>query len=101
MDNLFLQIKNLPRVNTRCKCLALIMVESISRVRGNENYPQTFMYDCEYNLNNNNLKNITRKKRANHNFEKSSFDESDKPESETYRESDESEEYSKKSNKSS
>ena len=33
------------------------MLESISKVRGNEYYPQTFIYDYEYCLNNN-LKNI-------------------------------------------
>ena len=40
------------------------MLESISKLRGNEYQPQLFIYDCQYCLNNN-LKNINSKKRIN------------------------------------
>ena len=73
--------------NTRCKCFALIILESISKLRGNVYHPQTFIYDCQYCLNND-LKNIHRKKRINCDFDKSPADESDnEPERETYCES--------------
>ena len=92
-------IEKPPNENTRYKCLTLLILQSISKVRGNEYYPQIFIYDCEYCLNNN-LKNINRKKLIKCDFQKSSSDESDnEPESETCRESEEFEKSSKKSKK--
>ena len=89
-----------PKENTRCKCLALIMLESISNLRGNEYQPQLFIYDCQYCLNNN-LKNINSKKRINRYFEKKSDESKTATESETYCGSEEFVKFSKKSKKSS
>ena len=85
-----------PKENTRYKCLALIMLESISKLRGNEYHPQLFIYDL-----NNNLKNINSKKRINRDFEKKSDESHNEPESETYSGSEEFVKFSKKSKNSS
>ena len=40
-------VKKIPKDNTSCKCLSLIMLDSVIKLNKNY-YPQIFLEECEY-----------------------------------------------------
>ena len=66
-------LKNkIPKEKTPYKCLSLIKLESILRIKKNYCYSQIFLEECKYGV-----KNIKRNSRIDCDFEKSSSDQSD------------------------
>ena len=49
--------KKIPKENTSCKCLSLIMLDSIIRVN-KKNYLQTLLEECIYEIKKNKMENL-------------------------------------------
>ena len=72
------QGKRIPTENTPCKCLSLVMLDSVIKVN-EKDYLQTLLEKCKYKIKKNNMKN-----NINDDFDSSLFDESDnEPDSES------------------
>ena len=65
------QGKKVPKENGSCKCLSLIMLDSVIRVNKNY-YPQTLLEECKYVIRKNKMENL-----INDDLDLSSSDESD------------------------
>ena len=63
--------KGIPRENSACRCLSLIILEYVHRMNNKYN-PQTFLEECKYEIKKNKVKNFN-----NDDFDLSSSDESD------------------------
>ena len=63
--------KKVPKENASCKCLSLIMLDSVIRVNKNY-YPQTLLEECKYVIRKNKMENL-----INDDLNLSSSDESD------------------------
>ena len=50
------QGKKPPKENVSCKCLSLIMLDSV--IRANKKYPQTLLEECKYKIKNNKMENL-------------------------------------------
>ena len=75
------QCKKISKENPSCKCLSLIMLNSVIKV--NRYYPQTLLEECKYKIRKNKMEN-----NINDGFDSSSSDESDNdPDSESNGES--------------
>ena len=65
------QGKKIPKENASCKCLSLIMLDSV--IRANKKYyPQILLEECRYEIKNNKMENLN-----NDDLDLSSSDESD------------------------
>ena len=50
-------LKKIPREKTACKCLSLIMLDSVIRVN-RKYYPQTLLEECKYEIKKNKMENL-------------------------------------------
>ena len=94
--NINFQGKKIPKENTSCKCLSLIMLDSAVRVN-KKHYPQTLLKECKYeikktkveNLINDDLESSSSDNETESDSDNESNNESDNgPVNETYNESD-------------
>ena len=69
--NTNLQGQKVPKENASCKCISLIMLDSVIRVN-KKHYPQTLLEECKYVIRKNKMENL-----INHDLSLSSSDESD------------------------
>ena len=65
------QVKSVPKEKTLCKCLSIIMLDSVVKAK-KKHYPQTLLEECKYEP-----KNIKMENLIDNDLEKSSSDESD------------------------
>ena len=65
------QGQKVPKENASCKCISLIMLDSVIRVN-KKYYPQTLLEECKYAIRENKMKKL-----INHDLSLSSSDESD------------------------
>ena len=50
------QDKKIPKENASCKCLSLIMLDSV--IRANKKYPHTFLEECKYEIKKYKMENL-------------------------------------------
>ena len=55
--NINFQGKKIPKENTSCKCLSLIMLDSVVRVN-KKYYPQTLLGECKYEIKKTKMENL-------------------------------------------
>ena len=51
------QCKEVPKEDTSCKCLSLIVLDSVIRI-GKKHYPQTLLEKCKYVIRKNKMENL-------------------------------------------
>ena len=69
--NINFQGTKIPEENASCKCLSLIILDSVIRAN-KKNYPQTLLEECKYEIKKNKMENL-----INDDLDLSSSDESD------------------------
>ena len=69
--NTNVQDKEMPKEKASCKCLSIIMLDSVVKVK-KKYYPQTLLEECKYEIRKSKMKNL-----IDDDLEKSSSDESD------------------------
>ena len=69
--NTNVQDKEMPKEKASCKCLSIIMLDSVVKVK-KKYYPQTLLEECKYEIKKTKMENL-----SDDDLEKSSSDESD------------------------